>query len=361
MLRRLLSAIPNKEYQSFVVSLTDSGPIGKSIEMLDVPIFTLEMSSKRVNLNAFRSLRTIVTDTAPDLIQGWMYHGNLMALIASFFSKGETPVIWNIRHSIGDLGREKFLTRQVIRLGARLSKRPKKIIYNATVSALQHEALGYECGGRVIIPNGVDLTRFSPNEGTRAKVRQRLGYESNSIVIGLLARSHPMKAHKSFIRAAGAISREFHNTQFLMAGRGIDAENKELMRRIKSEKIEDRVRLLGEQSEVPEILAALDIVTLTSEWGEGFPNIIAEAMACERPCVVTDVGDSGFLVGNTGLLVPPNDIDAFVRALRTLISEDRVKRNLRGKNARSRISQNFSLGQVAMRYQNLYGEVLANG
>ena len=156
----------------------------------------------------------LTRESGPDLIQGWMYHGNLMATIASAASHGRVPVLWNIRQTIYDLGRERRLTAVVIRQGARLSRYPAAIVYNSITSAEQHEAIGYRTDKRVILPNGFDCEMFHPDPEARSSLRKELGLPVDSVLIGLIARYHPMKDHAGFLKAAGHSGD--HTRQFVL-------------------------------------------------------------------------------------------------------------------------------------------------
>jgi glycosyltransferase involved in cell wall biosynthesis len=101
-------------------------------------------------------------------------------------------------------------------------------------------------------------------------------------------------------------------------------------------------------------MAALDILSLSSAFGEGFPNAIGEAMACEVPCVVTDVGDSAEIVGDAGLVVPPRNPTAMAEAWETLLAKSPEERRVLGRAARERIARNFSLDVVTRQYEILY-------
>jgi glycosyltransferase involved in cell wall biosynthesis len=117
--------------------------------------------------------------------------------------------------------------------------------------------------------------------------------------------------------------------------------------------------LLGERPDVPRITASLDVATLSSAYGEGFPNVLGEAMASEVPCVATDVGDSAHIVGDTGRIVPPRNPDAIANAWVDLLSMGDAGLRTLGQNARRRILENFTIPRVARAYEAAYRSVLA--
>ncbi|MGH7927094.1 MAG: glycosyltransferase [Candidatus Binatia bacterium] len=248
------------------------------------------------------------------------------------------------------------MTRSVIRLGSALSRIPVRIIFNSRASAVQHARLGYATRRTAVIPNGFDCEQYSPSKTVRQRVRQALGIADSSILIGLIARHHPMKDHTTFFRAAGILAKQYGDVQFLLAGPGITADNEEIAQLVSWHELGDRIRLLGERADISELNNALDIACSCSYYGEAFSNAIGEAMACGIPCIVTDVGDSKWIVGDTGRVVQPRDADAFAGAVKALIAAGREERLRLGLNARRRILSDFSLDKVVQVYETLYEE-----
>lgn len=357
MLWKLLSA-SNGRHSQAVVSLMDEGTVGARIRDLGVPVYGLGLRARAPNPLKVLSLRSLTRQFAPHLIVGWMYHGNLMALLAGMSSRKRTPVLWNIRQSLYPPTQWSRLTAAVIRLGALLSWSPAAIIYNSRTGAKQHHAFGYRGAPGVVIPNGFDSETFRPNPEARRQVRVELNAGDGTILIGLVARYHPMKDHAGFLRAAARMAGVQPSVRFVLIGREIQ-EQPALLALIAELGLQDRISFLGERHDMPRLAASLDIACSSSAWGEGFSNAIGEAMACGVPCAVTDVGDSAYLVGDTGLAVPPRDPEALAQAIEQLISAGPAERQRLGAAARRRIEQNFSLSAVACRYEELYQEHLS--
>ncbi len=108
-----------------------------------------------------------------------------------------------------------------------------------------------------------------------------------------------------------------------------------------------------------DMYAAFDIATLSSAFGEGFPNVLGEAMASGLPCVATDIGDAAELLGQTGVVVPPRDPQALAAAWQTLIAIGAEGRRLLGEEARARIARDYCLGAAVARYEALYDDIAA--
>jgi glycosyltransferase involved in cell wall biosynthesis len=123
--------------------------------------------------------------------------------------------------------------------------------------------------------------------------------------------------------------------------------------------IDSQVSLLGERTDVPALVAGFDIAALSSAWGEGFPNVLGEAMASGVPCVATDVGDCGWVVGPHGIIVPPRQSEAMANALARLIDLGSDARHQLGLAGRARILQHFSLQEIVRQYEALHRSVHA--
>ena len=366
MLCQLLSAMDRQCWEPVVLSLTDgSGPEAWLREQ-GIPVHSLGMPPGKLPSPAqWIELIRIVRRVRPDLIHGWMYHGNLAAQLANLFLFPRARVLWSIHHSIGSTGAlsaEKKMTAGIIRLGARLSWLPDKIVYASRVSREQHVDLGYSDRKGCSIPNGVDPGVFAPavdagagaNAGTA--LRRELGLSATGLVIGSLARYHPMKDHENFFRAAASLcSRpEGKDVQFLLAGTRVDTSNADLQSLIRELGIRDRVHLLGERADTARLLTAMDLFTVSSSHGEALPMVLLEAMSCGVTCVTTDVGDAGLAVGDTGRVVAPRDPEALAGAWAELISAGTEKRRELGRAARQKIINNYTLKVCAGAYEDLY-------
>ncbi len=355
MLNRILSKINRARFSPYVVCLMDRGTLGDRIEALGIPVYTLGMKTAGVPTpNLIWKLVNIIREIQPDLIQGWMYHGNLAAQFASLFVGKQIPVFWTIQGTVYSLKLEKKMTAAIIKVSAYLSRFTSKVIHVSQVGKIQHEALGYDKKNGCVIFNTVDTSLFVPSEAARADIRGQLGLPENAFLIGLVCRYHPMKDHANFLQAAALLLQEYPDIHFALVGTGVVKENESLYQTIEQLGIFHRTYLLGERSDMPRITAALDIASSASAYGEGCPLIVGEAMSCGVPCTVTDVGDSGLIVGNTGWVVPPKHPEALAKAWQESIELGSEGREKLGKAARSRIIECFSLDSIVAEYEKLY-------
>jgi glycosyltransferase involved in cell wall biosynthesis len=361
MLLKLLSRIDRRRFDPCVVVLNGgAAPLAPAFRSLAIPCDLLEWKPARLGdaLRGMKQLARVLRARRPDVVQGWMYHANVAATLVSAFMRGRPPVLWNVRASLMDRRIEKKLTLFLIRLGGALSSSPARIINNSTASALEHERLmGYRADKRVILPNGFDVTLFRPSAEARCALRRSLGIADGARVVGMVARYHPMKDHAAFIKAAGLVARNHPDVHFVLAGRDVVPENEALVSTAREAGIADRVHLLGPRGDVHAIVPGFDIQVSSSSSGEGFPNVIGEAMSCGVPCVVTDVGDSAAVVGDTGIVVPPRDTGALAAGVLRLLALDAAALADLGRRARERTIEHYSLDAVVCRYQELFTRV----
>lgn len=358
MLHKLVSAPSHQRFNPVVISLTGKGVYGSRLEDAGVPVHVLGLEPGAVAPQALLSLARLLRDVQADVVHSWMYHANFAATLAWLLTGRRERLIWNVRHSIDDLANEKFLSALMIRLGGGLSFLPERIVYNSAVSARQHQKLGYRGDKTLVIANGFDTERFSPSPERRVTVRRALSV-GDAPVIGLIARVHPMKDHATFFEAARRVVADFPAVRFVVAGATIDGSIAPLEALRSTAGLDANVILLGERSDVADLLPAFDLLTLSSAFGEAFPNVVGEAMSAGVACVVTDVGDAGLVVGDTGRVVAPRDPEALAAAM-TAMLRDREGLRADGLRARSRIQQEYSLPVVVRRYEQLYAGTAAD-
>ena len=359
MLYRLLSRLDRKRFSPQVIALVDigAGPMSEKIQKLGVPVRFLGMRPGRPNPVSMLRLIRWLRQTPPDLIQTWMYHADLIGGLGARLA-GDIPVVWGIRNSDLSGGESKSLTRLTMRICARLSRwLPERIVSCSEAARDIHIAAGYVAEKMVVIPNGSDLETFKPDEGARESVRKELGISDAAQVIGLMARFDPQKDHLNFVRAAKLLHQDQPNVYFVLCGQDVTWENEKLTKWIEEAGIRNRFLLLGRRDDIPRLAAALDIATLSSSFGEAFPNVISEAMSCGVPCVVTDVGDSARIVGETGLVVPPRDPVALAAAWLKILDLSRESRTELGKAARRRVMEQYNLPNIVSRYEQLFEEL----
>ena len=352
-LERLTESMDSAGFESLVISLTGLGTVGQRMLFNGRQMHAMHAGWNPVDLIKLYKLRRIIRQYRPALIQGWMYHGNLAACMAGRPPGKQRPIIWNIRHSLEQWAKEKTGLHAVVRAGGLFSGYARCIVFNSEYSALQHERLGYSRSKAVVIHNGFDIQKFRPMEIVRAKMRSQLGIPPDRIVFGTFSRFHPLKDHGNLLKAAAIVADKHHTAMFLLAGREVTSGNRQLMDQVRKLHLENRVILLGERSDVADVINAVDVYVCSSS-SEAFPNSVGEAMCCGIPCVVTNVGDSALLVAETGLVVPPGSPEPLAAAMLRMIQSGPAACAKLGTAARQRIQQNYSQETVVQRYAELY-------
>ena len=362
MLYKLLTRIDRARFSPTVVSMIEGGVFVKRIQDLDIPVYNLGMQSGIPNPLALLKLSKILQEIQPDLIQGWMYHANLIAQIANFLSPRKVPVFWSIHHSVDSLRAEKLTVGAIIKLTALLSSQVETVVFSAAKGQKQHLNLGYSSDNAIAISDNFDISKYKPASNPQFNLRQSLNLPEESILIGSVARYHPMKDHANLINAAAQVVRDYPNVHFVLVGPNIDYQNPILSDQIKSLGVTEQIHLLGERQDVPDLMTSLDIFTTSSAYGESFPNVLGEAMSCQIPCVATDIGDSAAIVADTGFVVPPKDPQALAEAWRKLIVLSKAERHDLGIKARKHIETNFNLdgsNSLVKKYESLYRNSLS--
>lgn len=355
MLGTTLRALDRYAISPCVVSLKELGPIGAEIESLGIPVFALQIGTRRGIVSGLCRLLKLVGTERPQVLQGWLPHGNLVATIVGLLRR--VKVVWGIRNSALPQGSERVMTLWWVRVLSKLSRFADRVIYNSEAGRTYHESIGYDATKSQVIFNGFNVDRFRPSKVQRVRFRSMHKIETDVVVIGLVGRYHPLKDHATFLRAAGIIRQRYPQTVFLLVGRECTVENAALQTEITLNRLDGSVRLLGELGEMDTVFPALDIL-VSSSISEGFPTAVGEAMSCAIPCVVTDVGDSAYLVGSTGGIVAAKNAEALAAACMQFLVMGAASRTKIGDAARQRIVSQFAVDHAALRYAGVYREIL---
>jgi glycosyltransferase involved in cell wall biosynthesis len=356
MLRSLIGQMDRSRFSNEVLSLTTLGDLGSQMQADGIDVRAINLTKNPLKLLPLYRMAKLIRRSKPDVIQTWMYHADLIGGLLGRMG-GRVPIVWGIHHAGLDASTNKMGTLATAKVCAYLSRSiPSRIVCCSLSAQRSHTSFGYARPKTEFIPNGFDIGRFRPNAEARMSVRKELHISSEIVVIAMAARFHPHKDHETFLRAAAILAEQTPDVQFVLCGAGITWDNRQLTKHIDGSKLHGRVHFLGIRMDVDRVFAAADIATSSSRT-EACPLAVGEAMATATPCVVTDVGDSAHLVGDTGTAVPPEDPVALAKAWLKLCGEGQVIRRRMGQAARIRIEQNFSLAAIARQYEDLYARV----
>ncbi len=327
--------------RTIVVSVMSGGDLVPEFRKSGIEVHHLLSRRNFPNPLTILRLARLICRAQPDVVQGWMYHGNLAATLALSLSRrrADTTLIWGLRCSKMDLQHYGWKLRLAVHAGAKLSRLPDAIVANAEAGRSVHRSMGYRNARFEVIHNGIDSERFFPEPSKRAPRRAELGLPPDARVLANVARVDPMKSHALLIDALARTP----DLWCLLAGRGTEAFAGG-----------EQLIAMGQTTDVPGVLAAADGIVSTSSYGEGFSNAIAEGMASGLVPVVTDVGDSRVIVGDIGWIVPPRDPEALAAALRAFRDASDSELAARGAAARARIVERFPLDALDARFAALY-------
>jgi glycosyltransferase involved in cell wall biosynthesis len=357
VLYRLCQATPQVDH--VVVSLRGEDKYAPMLRGLGIAVFPLNANPNRLPLFALARLWRRIHNEKPDVVQTWMYHADLLGGLAARLA-GVKAVVWGIRNSDLDKATSSRATIWVTKLLARLSSLvPARIVVCAQRAKDVHTEIGYASDKMCVIPNGYDLSCFRPDFEMRAVRRAQLSLTDDAAVIGSVGRDNPQKDYSNFLKALELLKARGYRFQCLLVGTGLDSNNVGLSQLVEQHGLSGYVQLIGRQTDIAAIMNALDIHVLPSAYGEAFPNVLNEAMACGTPCVTTDVGDAAFIVGKTGWTVPKRDsaalADALAAALDGMSSAEEWQ--ARANAARDRVVTHFSLERMADAYRVLWEEL----
>lgn len=290
----------------------------------------------------------------PVVLHGYLGVPNILVAALRPLVPG-TRVVWGVRASDMDLSRYDWLSRLAYVLERRLARCADCIIANSHAGKRYAVANGFPGDKMVVIPNGIDTEYFQFDPEGRGRLRSAWGVGEHEILVGLVGRLDPMKDHPTFLEAASRNARECHDVRFVCVGGGPTAYVEALMQQAAGLGLTGQLIWAGARDDMPAVYSALDISSSSSSYGEGFSNTIAEAMACGVPCVVTDVGDSALIVGDTGGIIAPGDHGALADAIQRLTDLPPEQRREIGEACRARVVSEFGIDRLVQRTEQALG------
>jgi glycosyltransferase involved in cell wall biosynthesis len=361
MLVRLVREQAGGTVEHAVISFLPGGVYAQTLRDLGAEVIEFEGTRSLRSAALLRPLGAALARARPDLVQGWMYHGNVAASLAAIVGSCRAPVLWGIRQTLERLGDNRPLTRGVILAGSALGFQPRRIVYNSTLAAEQHEAFWYPKAKRVTIYNGVDTRRFRPDAARRLRTRAGLGLPVDAEVVGRVARNDPMKDHATLFKAFALLAARRPRAHLVVVGTGMEASDRELAQLAQLSGAAERVQFLGPRRGLEELVPGFDVAVSSSRMSEGFQNVLAEAMACGVPAVSTDIGEAATIIGDPARLVPRLDPGALAAAMGAVLDLSAEQRQEMGRQDRERIVARFEIGAAAAQFEAVWREVVAEG
>ena len=330
---RLLTCAAERRSTPFVYCLSDRiEPYGGILEDAGVPVRVVGGG----RLTRVRRLRDLMAADRLNLVHSWLFIGNAYAWIAN---GGRRPLVTSARNckrqgvALDVSNRRAFAASAAIIANSTLVDDYIRRVYGAPAERIR------------VVHNGIDLTRF------HGQVRSAPSSAPTVVGVGRVVRQ---KNPDLFVKAARALLAEFPECRFRWIGSG-DMRDR-IMAELERDGLSGRIHFEGERRDVEAVLAAADLLWLTSDW-EGLPNVVMEAMASGLPVVATDVGGTSelFRSGSEGSLVAAGDLEAIVAGTRRLLSERDVFRA--ASQAALASAREFSVEAMVNKMESIYDEV----
>ena len=358
MLVRLINSGDQSEFEHQILSLRSRGDFDAILEEAAIQVDALGIRGWRDGLLKLASIRRIIRAFRPDIVHTWLYHANVIGGVAAI-TWSDANIVWGLHSGWLAINHTKRLTRIMRAIGARLSGWiPDDIICCAHSVREFHAGLGYASDKLTIVPNGVELDRFHPDEFARRKLRSEWEVAPSQPLIGMVARFDPQKDFRTFLDAA-AIVRDYQpNTRFVLCGPGFETSNDSIIQELKQRNLLQNFILLGFRTDIPRVMAALDIFVLSSLYGEALPLVVIEAMACGVPVVASDIGDIQRAIGRWGKAVQPRSPQQFAEAILHYVRLSEEERRSVAISARERVATMFPLSSAVDQHEALYRHVL---
>lgn len=355
----LFKLVTNEQnYKHVVISLTDKGKYGNLLINNNIDVHYLNFVRNKINFFKILRLLKIISMEKPKIIQTWMYHSDFISILFKIFFP-KIKIFWSIRNTTYKFKDSKF--RFIIsKLCSFFSYFvPSQIISCGEIAMMDHINFGYSKNNWHIIFNGVDTNKFKPNKNLSTNPYQFRKNFTNIPLFGMVARYDRQKGFKILLKALKLLSEKQIKFHCFLVGKNVDTKNLELIDLINRYQLKDKITLLGQKIDLEFFYNSIDMTILSSINGEGFPNVLIESMACGTPCIVTDVGESRLIIGNTGWLAVPNDeFSLFSKIEESLIHFLEKKVSTKTINARSIVIKKFSLELMIQKYVKLWTDNL---
>ncbi len=337
--------LADRGHKVSVLSFYSGGFYADEFNESKVQLLSLQKKGRWDLVGFLLRLIKLLRQQSPDVIYSYLGVANILSVLMHPFITS-TRIVWGVRASNMNLKEYDWLSRWSYRLECRLSRFADIIIANSHAGLTFALAHGFPEKKITVIPNGIDTERYYPDKLAGEALRKAWGVAENELLIGVVGRIDPMKAHPVFLEAATLVNQQYEQVRFVCVGTG-EAEYAKAMHTLATDLELDKVLIwAGRHADMLAVYNALDIVSLSSSYGEGFPNVIGEAMACGVPCVATDVGDSALIIDATGLVVPAKKSKALFRAWCEILLLDSKDFKRLSVLARERVINEYSINAL---------------
>lgn len=348
--RQLVALATGLSREEFEISVLHfhPGPLEENLRAAGIKTIRVQKYSRWDLIGFFIRLLRTARAEHPDILHSYLTESNVMSALLQPFLGG-ARIVWGLRDSQTDAGLWGLLGRLSYQFSRLLSHRADRIIANSDSGRTYYMSQGYPAKKISVIPNGIDVDRFAPDPAAGTRLREKWKITKDNFLFGHVGRLNAMKDHATLLRATAIVCQAHPEARLVCIGGGDDNYAMELQQLAAKLGITEKVLWLQPVRNMTEAYCAFDALVSSSSFGEGFSNVVAEAMSCGVPCGVTDVGDSASILSGTGFSVPPSQPDSLAAAMIRLLETDAATLLKIKTQARERIVENYSLPLLVRR------------
>lgn len=354
----LVNEMVKLKHQVTVCVFYSGEQLEEELSKCRVKLVSLNKQSRWDTIRPVSRFFFMLRKTRPDIIYSFLGGSNILSGFAKLVSPS-SKVIWGIRSSNMDLAKYGNLSQLIFNIERKMSFIPDVIIANSYAGRSHLLKNGFPARKIRVVHNGIDTHQFYVDSSKRDSLKSKLNYSRNFFLIGIVARIDPKKDHQNFIKAAAILASKRHDINFVVVGRGVHEKIIELRELADQLLLSERIKFIGPQQDMNSIYNGLDLLCLSSSFGEGFPNVLGEAMACGIPCVATTVGDSSIIVGDTGIIVPPRNPDALSNAMGLMIKKIENDRQAVKTSVINRITNKFPNKEMVAQTLSIFNSTIS--
>jgi glycosyltransferase involved in cell wall biosynthesis len=314
----LASGLTARGHEVRVGVFYPGGPLEKLLVERSIPVHHFRKKGRYETIRFLLRIRNWLRSFSPEIVHGYLIAPNLATAILKPFLR-PARIVWGVRASFIDFDRYPRHEKWSFQAGRFFCRSADLVVVNSRAGYRHHIESGYPESRLRIVPNGVDTDTFRPDPEERDALRREWNIDRSVKLIGMVGRIDPMKGHERFLETAATLS-EREPVRFVCIGSGPEGCERKMKSRAGELGLDGRLFWVPFRAGMVPVYNALDLLVSCST-GEGFPNVVAEAMACGTPAVVTDVGDSAEIVDGLGAVVHPGDPSEMAEVWRQVLND----------------------------------------